>query len=95
MHLPTSRAARAVAVAGVLGTVSMAGIGAASAATVSTKAAPSAATTVASPALQSSLQIIVWHPPYGCIVCGLGGFDPVFGDPINPVLPAAAGPVGF
>ena len=95
MHLPTSRAARAVAVAGVLGTVSMAGIGAASAATVSTKAAPSAALTVASPALQSSLQIIVWHPPYGCIVCGLGGFDPVLGDPINPVLPAAAGPVGF
>ncbi len=95
MHLPTSRAARALAVAGVVGTVSMAGIGAASAATISPKAAATTNAVVASPALQSSLQIIVWHPPYGCIVCGLGGFDPVFGDPINPVLPAAAGPIGF
>jgi hypothetical protein len=95
MHLPTSKGARALAVAGVVGTVSMAGIGAASAATISPKAAATTNAVVASPALQSSLQIIVWHPPYGCIVCGLGGFDPVFGDPINPVLPAVAGVVGF
>jgi hypothetical protein len=92
MHLPTSRAARALAVAGVVGTVSMAGVGAASAATVATaKSAPTTTAVAASPALQSSLNIIVWHPPYGCIVCGLGGFDPTFGGPIiNPVIPATA-----
>jgi hypothetical protein len=88
MHLPTSRVARALAVAGVVGTVSMAGVGAASAATVSTAKAASPAVTVASPALQSSLGLIVVHPPYGCVVCGLGGYDPIFGGPV--VLPATA-----
>jgi len=76
----------------VAGTVSMAGVGAASAATLTaTNTAPAPTAVTASPALQSSLQIIVWHPPYGCIVCGLGGFDPILGES---VLPATAGPVG-
>ena len=88
MHLPASRLARALAVAGVVGTVSMAGVGAASAATVSTAKATPAAVTVASPALQSSLQTIVVRPPYGCIVCGLGGYVPIFGGPV--ILPATA-----
>lgn len=95
MHLPTSRTARALAVAGVVGTMSMAGIGAASAATFSTKAAPTTSAVLASAALQASLGTIVWQPPYGCIVCGLGGFDPGFDQFINPVLPAVAGPIGF
>jgi hypothetical protein len=91
MHLPTSRAARALAVAGVVGTVSMAGVGAASATTMTTAKAATSPAVAASPALQSSLNIIVWHPPYGCIVCGLGGFDPTLGGPvINPVIPATA-----
>jgi hypothetical protein len=72
---------RALAAAGVVGAASMLGLATATAASATTVSAPS--TQVASASLQTSLQTIIWHPPYGCFVCGLGGYDPpIFGDPI-------------
>ena len=89
MNAPTSRAARGLAVAGVMGAVSMLGLGTATAAIAAPTVASPTTTTViaASSGLQQSLQSLIHRPPYGCIVCGLGGYDPIFGLPGDPMSP--------
>jgi hypothetical protein len=80
MNRPSVRTVRALAAASAVGAASLIGLVSASSAGATTVTA----TKVASPAVTSSLQTVIWHPPYGCFVCGLGGYDPTIGGPGDP-----------
>jgi hypothetical protein len=90
MNRPSVRTVRALAAASALGAASLIGLASASTAGASTLTT----TKMASPAVTTSLQTVIWHPPYGCFVCGLGGFDPTIGGPGDPG-PLAGGPIAF
>jgi hypothetical protein len=78
------RAARALVAASITGAVAVAGVASAGAASAATIDAKATARPV-DPALADLLR-----PPFpggggGCIVCGLGGFDPIFEPPTGPI----------
>jgi hypothetical protein len=103
MTITASRTARRVLVASLAGGATLAGAGATLALGAGVaSAAPTTASlqdatltksaTLSAVSAQTAVsQYVIIRPPYGCFVCGLGGYPPVFGDLVNPVNPV----IGF
>jgi hypothetical protein len=101
MTITASRTARRVLAASVAGGATLAGVGAiiGMGAGVASAAPTTASLQTSTLSPSSSLsavsaqvavnQYVLTRPPYGCFVCGLGGFIPGLGDVVNPVIPVA------
>jgi hypothetical protein len=96
MNSTIARTARGVVAVGVAGTATVVGMNVASAA----PSGPIDATTATSASLREATSLsaispqridlgdLLGRPPYGCFVCGLGGFPPIFDDlVVQPGMP--------